>query len=131
MTNTKPTSNCCDSEFKVYSSDEGTSFHVCRKCDKACDVAPSKPIWEDEFDYQFTTVSPAGINKGFVVINSLFPEEIKAFIQKVEQEAYERGYREGYIDGENNEHPLIEIKREPYKGSFIHEKWADEIEELH
>lgn len=34
-------SKCCDSDFEVVSSNEGTSFYKCRKCLNACDVISS------------------------------------------------------------------------------------------
>ncbi len=31
-------SNCCNSEYSVYSGRDGTSYWVCMKCGHACDL---------------------------------------------------------------------------------------------
>lgn len=77
MTNTKPTSDCCNAELKVNSSDEGTSFHVCQKCNKVCDIGIS---WEDELINQFNPM----FSHIEVCVGESERENLKEFIKKIE-----------------------------------------------
>lgn len=48
-------SHCCKSTVWVYSSDEGTSFYICYKCDMACDTLSESSSGESRNDTRITS----------------------------------------------------------------------------
>lgn len=88
MTNPFPVSNCCGAMLNPVSSDEGTSYYTCLKCNKPCDqstptqnpVLPEGTNWKEEFRNKFVTFTKGGEWSGFALEDDIDLEELEEFI---------------------------------------------------
>lgn len=85
----------------------------------------TKPTWEDEWKEKFWKESVQGFSN-FIREPHFYGklEESLAFIKKVEEEAYERGKKDGVIEGDFNH----KLNVSAYK--YIKKNFGDVIKKL-
>lgn len=135
-------SDCCKAPI-TSGGDARTGFYVCTECQRACDVyVPYESVrrlpeqtepeptesWEEGFDEKFPGLSKISIGVMRATsdggLSNIERKEcgfqVKAFIRKVEDQAYERGFRECEAQGENESFKLTEkqveeLRKEEYE----------------